>query len=76
MVAVRTSVQTQRAAMNVAVNKDLHSCQTTGHAQVRRFWELFFCSGSFWYFLNRTFNFFFQAFIKNIVKIMSLVHGR
>lgn len=42
MVAVRTSVQTQRAAMNVAVNKDLHSCQTTGHAQVRRFWELFF----------------------------------
>lgn len=39
MVAVRTSVQTQRAAMNVAVNKDLHSCQTTGHAQVRRFWS-------------------------------------
>lgn len=35
MVAVRTSVQTQRAAMNVAVNKALHSCQTTGHALVR-----------------------------------------
>lgn len=35
MVAVRTSVQTLRAAMNVAVNKALHSCQTTGRVLVR-----------------------------------------
>jgi len=35
MVAVRTSVQTPRAAMNVAVNKALHSCQTTGRVLVR-----------------------------------------
>lgn len=35
MVAVRTSVQTRKAAMNVAVNKALHLCQTTGHALVR-----------------------------------------
>lgn len=42
MVAVRTSVRTQRAAMNVAVNKALHSCQTTGHALVRDMMNLLF----------------------------------
>lgn len=45
MVAVRTSVQTQRAAMNVAVNKALHSCQTTGHALVREILGIFLLKG-------------------------------